>query len=107
MAVVVPTAIAVLVCLSGLKGFDLWSKARAEAGGAPHCVLAHAGNERSRQARSGWDLSPLVNRRWGIWAPSKGPVLVVRDGEAVRAYRRINGKWSSVEEGRTVRCRPR
>lgn len=106
LAVATPLAVAALASWQAMKGFDLWNKARAEAGGAPHCVVTHAGIERSRKAANAWELSPLVNRKYGIWAASKGPVLVVRRRSAVQSLRRINGKWRDVSHGGRPLCVP-
>lgn len=112
------TACLVLTAANAAMGFWMWQHAREFAAGKPYCVIAYRdfpvtyGNfgKNKRFARSGWDLSPLVNRRYGVWAVRKTPFMVVREEAGTKSYRYFLGKWDDVtgwdEEYYTPDCQP-
>jgi hypothetical protein len=77
-------------------GFRMWERSREFAAGRPFCVMTYGGFETRRQARSGWDLSPLIDRHYGVWAVSKAPVVFLEDGGNIRSYRYFTGDWRDV-----------
>jgi hypothetical protein len=93
LAFAVPAAIAVLVVYNASAGFGMWSRARQFAGGAPWCAMTYGGFQHERGARSGWDLSPLVNRRYGSWAVGKAGFLVVGVGADAVSYRWFQSRF--------------
>lgn len=98
--------VVLLVAVDAQKGFDLWSNATAFAAGRSHCIMTYGGFERQREARNGWDLSPLVNRRYGTWAASKAPVVLIGEPDGVEGYRWFNGSWRAAGSVETP-CVPR
>jgi len=77
-------------------GYAMWSDAERFAAGRPWCAMTYGGFETRRVARNGWDLSPLVNRHYGVWAVRKTPFMVVKDGQALRSHRNFLGQWQDV-----------
>ncbi|HEX9931865.1 MAG TPA: hypothetical protein VGB08_03400 [Allosphingosinicella sp.] len=67
-----PAAFAAVVVWDAVAGFDMWARVQRFADGEPWCAMTYGGFEHERQARSGWDLSPLVNRRYGHWGGRQG-----------------------------------
>jgi hypothetical protein len=102
----IPAGIALLTIWDAHLGFDLKARAAALAADRPHCLMTYGGFEHRREARGGWDLSPLVNRRYGVWAASKGPVVTIREAEGIRQYRWFSGRWQAVSYGPPL-CKPR
>lgn len=104
---VIPASVAMLVAWDSYAGFRLWSQAEQLAAGRPRCMMSYGGFEYRREAVSGWDLSPLVNRLYGIWAPPKAPVVFVEDANRIQRFRRINGHWQEVSnDSRNLPCTP-
>jgi hypothetical protein len=93
-----PAFLALLVAWNAYQGFTAWSGARAFAAGRPHCLMTYGGFEHRRVARSGWELSPLVDRARGNWAVSKTPTLSVATAEAFATYRLLGRGWQSTNE---------
>ncbi len=99
-------AMVVLVHRDAWLGFRLWQESVWKAAGRPHCVMTYGGFEHRRPARSGWDMSPLVNRLYGNWAAGKAPILIVSNMDgAMVGYRRTIGGWQEVGIQRES-CRP-
>lgn len=99
-----PAAFALLVLWDVDKGFEAWSEARTFAAGRPYCLMTYGGFEHRREARSGWDLSPLVDRHYGNWAVGKTPSLVVATDMGPATYR-FRGSWSNATR-ESPPCRP-
>ena len=92
--------VVLLVANDANKGFDLWSKATAFAAATTHCVMTYGGFERQRQARNGWDLSPLVNRRYGTWQLRRRRVVMIAEPAGLSGYRCFTAlapRWSCRE----------
>lgn len=93
-----PALLALLVAWDGHKGFTIWSDARAFAAGRPYCLMTYGGFEHRREARSGWEISPLVDRAHGNWAVAKTPTLSVAAAERIETYRWLRGDWLPTNE---------
>ncbi len=106
LGLTIPAGIALLTVWNAHLGFDLAARAAALAADRPHCLMTFGGFEHRREARGGWDLSPLVNRRYGVWAASKGPVVAIQEAQGVRQYRWHSGRWQEVSHG-APGCAPR
>lgn len=104
LALALPAVFASLVAWDVQEGFAAWSEARAFAAGQPHCLMTYGGFEHRRQARSGWDLSPLVDRHYGVWAVAKTPTLAVATPGGGETYRFHGGRWTGTNE--RPQCRP-
>jgi hypothetical protein len=103
LGLALPVAFSLLVAWDGHKGFDAWSGARSFAAGRPYCLMTYGGFEHRRTARSGWDLSPLVDRHYGDWAVGKTPTLAVATDEGIATYR-LKDRWRPTNE--RPQCRP-
>ncbi len=97
-------ALSLLVIRDVWQGWTLWSRAKQQAGGRPHCVMTYGGFEHQRRALNGWELSPLVNRHYGTWAVAKAPVLIVANGRQITSYR-WTGNWRQ-ERNEQGMCTP-
>lgn len=106
LGLTIPAGIALLTVWDAHLGFDLAARAAALAANRPHCLMTFGGFEHRREARGGWDLSPLVNRRYGVWAAPKGPVVTIQEAQGVRQYRWKRGRWQDVSYGAPL-CTPR
>lgn len=93
-----PALLALLVAWDAHKGFTVWADARAFAAGRPYCLMTYGGFEHRRVARSGWEMSPLVDRAHGNWAVAKTPTLSVATAEAIETYRWLRGDWQSTRD---------
>lgn len=106
-ALALPASVALLIAWDVHKGFELWSRANEFAGDKPRCMMSYGGFEHAREAHSGWDLSPLINRRYGTWAASKASVVILREGDNIQRYRWFAGRWREVPNHGALPCQPR
>lgn len=93
-----PSVLALLVAWDMHQGYAAWSGARAFADGRPYCLMTYGGFEHRRVARSGWEISPLVDRAYGNWAVAETPSLSVATAKGVATYRLFKGAWRSTSE---------
>lgn len=89
-----------LVAANIQMGFSIARKAETLAAGRPFCLMTYGGWETRRRAQNGWDLSPLVNRHYGVWAVRKTPFLTIKEGDALASYRYFWSKWDNVTDYR-------
>lgn len=94
-----------LTVANAAMGFRTWNDARDFAGGSPYCLMTYGGFEHRREAHEPWELSPLVNRYYGVWAIRKTPFLVVGDGPHKGVYRFFPDKWRGERD--RPQCSPR
>ena len=97
-ALALPAVLALLIVWDVHQGFSVWSGARAFAAGRPYCLMTYGGFEHRREARSGWEMSPLVDRAYGNWAVAETPTLAVATAGRIRTYRWFGGDWRSTNE---------
>jgi hypothetical protein len=93
-----PAAVALLTVWDVHQGFSAWSGARAFAAGRPYCLMTYGGFEHRREAQSGWEMSPLVDRAFGNWAVAETPTLSVATADGVTTYRLLRGAWRSTKD---------
>lgn len=96
----------VLISSNIVMGFRMWDEARRFADGRPYCVMTYGGFESRRVAQDGWDLSPLVDRQYGVWAISKTPFMAVQEQDAIRSFRYFHDRWIDVSRSDDPHCLP-
>ncbi|WP_375397115.1 hypothetical protein [uncultured Sphingomonas sp.] len=111
LAIVAASTLALLVAAAAVMA-PIWAmRARSAAAGAPYCLLAFAGRDHPRAARSVFDLSPLVSRSGGRSFVDDADWLIVATPEGLRARRwqAPFGRASGFDDSlplRSTACRP-